>query len=540
MNDKALKARQWRIVELPLKAKTVHPHPFPDVRVTADFSGPAGEHYRIPGFLDGGNTWLIRFTPTTPGRWTYRTTCNITGDAGLHGRHGSLNVEPPAGDNPLYRHGGFLRVSPNKRHLTYTDGTPFFWLGDTWWFCPSDLMPFDSAFRMLIDKRRKQGFSVVQMAFLGRLTPKGTQSGITGEYGQLFADEVNTEYWHEVDRYLSYANESGILPVIGLGFHHGLDTTPLAKLKKLWAYVLARYGSHAVSWLICGEYNAAQVTDETGGVPSETDTKRCQKVLKLGQFIKDHDPYARAMTVHPWWYKQEGREAWTRPWHDFIMLQGGHEEQGPPPAFYTGIYHEATKPLLEGECTYEGIRGFPDTVVRHNAYKAIQCGSCGFTYGSHGLWYPNQDETDLTFNDWGPPIPWRAAAERPGAAQMTHLRACYEAVPWFKLAPVDAASVIAWTDKDCSSGLPPLAAAAGDECILVYLPARKKGVAPMRPVFIGGTSGMRYKLTLFNPRTGKSVETGQSPVGGGSTPLRALPDAGDWMLVFRAATAVKA
>jgi hypothetical protein len=86
-------------------------------------------------------------------------------DPGLHGQAGRFQVRPAAGDNPLYRHGGFLRVSGDGHSLTYTDGTPFFWLGDTWWFCPSDLVPIDgstnpqipSAYHHLLNVRKSQG-----------------------------------------------------------------------------------------------------------------------------------------------------------------------------------------------------------------------------------------------------------------------------------------------------------------------------------------------------------------------------------------------
>ena len=46
----------------------------------------------------------------------------------------SLHVTAYTGDNPLLKH-GFLRVSANKRHFEHADGTPFLWLGDTWWKC---------------------------------------------------------------------------------------------------------------------------------------------------------------------------------------------------------------------------------------------------------------------------------------------------------------------------------------------------------------------------------------------------------------------
>jgi hypothetical protein len=494
---------QWRVTTLTLTAATAHACPL-DVAVTTAFTGPDGNRLDIPAFYAGEGTWQVRFAPTAPGTWHYHTRC--AADDGLDGQAGMLEVAPAEGDNPLYRHGGFLRVGANLRHLTYADGTPFFWLGDTWWFCPSHLMPFDSSNRpeipsmycALIDLRAAQGYSVVHWAFLGT-------SGVGGMYADLYTGTFNAANWQDVDRYIAYANDAGIMPVIGLGFHHGLDSPTLEELQRVWAYVLARYGACAVSWLICGEYNLAS----HDGKYTETDEARIEKVLALGQFIKDHDPYHRAMTVHPWWYGGDQRQAWTQPWYDFILLQGGHGQSGPPAELYREVYADnPSLPLLEGEVTYEGIFGFSDAVVRRNAYKAIQSGSFGFTYGAHGLWYPTQDEQDDKFKDWGAPIPWWEAMRLPGAAHLQHLRRCYELVDWPALEPRDAEEVVV-TEREC------FAKADGDRTFVLYI-GPGEGDVTLKP------SG--YAITRFDPRTGETVDL--------QGPMPAL-DEQDWVVILR-------
>jgi len=163
-------------------------------------------------------------------------------DAGLAGQKGSFNALPPAGENALNKHGGILRVSDDRRHLTYSDGTPFFWLGDTWWCCPSDLVPIDgstkpgcaSAYKTLVNKRQEQGFTIVQMGFLGQELDKINALKSLPERTQ------DLSYWQQVDRYMDYANDAGIVPVIGLNFEVDLDAYSLDELKFLWYYVVAR------------------------------------------------------------------------------------------------------------------------------------------------------------------------------------------------------------------------------------------------------------------------------------------------------------
>jgi hypothetical protein len=346
-------------------------------------------------------------------------------DAGLHGKRGTFTALPANGDNPLHRHGGILRTSADGHSLTYADGTPFFWLGDTWWFCPSDLVPIDSstnpeipsAYKDMVQVRKRQGYTTVHMAFLG------TIDGVNPYHESLSGPSLNPAYWQKVDRYMDYANENGLVPILGMGWAGRPLST--ADWQILWRHLIARYGSHAVTFLVCGEYNV-RGTDEI-----------VDQTMDLAGYIKRTDPYHRAMTIHPWYYGADKRQAWDKPWYDFIMFQGGH---GEPPSLdiYLQSYRRTpTKPVIEGECQYEGIGKFTDDDVRNVAYRAMQSGCCGFTYGSQGLWYPTQNTEDKRNEKWGKPLVWWKAVRRPGAEQLGHMRRIYETVDWWALKPAN-------------------------------------------------------------------------------------------------------
>ncbi len=359
-------------------------------------------------------------------------------DAGLHGQTGTFTALPTEGDNPLYRHGGFLRTSGNGHYLTYADGTPFFWLGDTWWFCPSDSVPIDgssnpeipSAFYDMVGVRKAQGFTTIHMAFLGSM------DGVNPYTDAMRGPNLSPAYWQKVDRYMDYANANGLMPIIGMGWAGRPLTPPDWRL--LWRHMIARYGAHAVTWLICGEYNVRGVSDEL-----------LADNLALGQFIKDTDPYHRAMTVHPWAMGGDRRQAWDQPWYDFIMFQGGH---GPAPrtkTYLDAYARQPVRPVIEGECDYEGIAAFTDADIRNVAYRAIQSGTCGYTYGSQGLWYPTQNEEDKKTDNWGTPLVWWKALRRPGAVQLGYLRQLYASLDWWKLQPTpDAVKLLPPADAE--------------------------------------------------------------------------------------------
>jgi len=532
-------ARQYRMIERAVEADADPAASLDRDLFVSTWRGPDGATFRVPAFWDGGRTWRVRFTPIHPGRWTYRIVLAPEGGNAVDSKpvaEGKLDVQPagPDDENPLHRHGPFLKVAPGNRHLVYTDGAPFFWLGDTWWFCPSDLVPIDasnrpgvpSMYKALVDKRAAQRFTVLHMAFLGDIeTPVGKAT-----FRDLFGATINPAYWQQADRYIACANAKGLVPVIGFGFHQSLNAPGLDSLKRLWRYVLARYGAMGVTFLVCGEYNQASEKDGKRAF-HEQDERRVAKILQLGRFISAHDPWNRAMTVHPWWYRGDRRQAWDEPWYGFLMLQGGHPPAGPPAGFYLDLYRRSpAKPVLEGECTYEGIHGMTAGVVRRNAYKAIQAGCFGYTYGAHGLWYPTQNETDTKFDNWGTPVPWWRALEAPGANHMTHLRAVYERVDWWRLVPV-APGRIVWPKTD-GPRRDVWVKADGDGTVVVYWAACKKpSSAPL--LGLEGQGGT-YAVTVIDPRTGEATQQAEPVTSENSrVHLPAPPDTRDWVMILK-------
>ena len=55
-----------------------------------------------------------------------------------------------------------ILLSPEKTHLIYSDGTPFFYLADTWWFGMTKRLS-DIKFLKLLELRKKQGFTAIQI-----------------------------------------------------------------------------------------------------------------------------------------------------------------------------------------------------------------------------------------------------------------------------------------------------------------------------------------------------------------------------------------
>lgn len=519
---------QWQVVELTYSSKERYERPYEQVSLTCTFSGPENRTIRVEGFHDGENVWKVRFCPDTPGRWSWRSQCNQP-DEGLAEKSGIVEVTAAARDgNPLHEHGGLLKVSENRRYLTHTDGTPFFWLGDTWWWCPSNYVPIHgstnpeikSMFRHLIAKRQRQGFSIVHWASLGGFGPGADSNTFMRTRG---AAPFDGNYWKTYDLYVREANAAGIVPVIGFGFHVGLDAPSLEDLQFLWRYTVARYGAYSATWLICGEYN------QNGGKREE----RIEKILKLGAFIKQTDPYKRAMTVHPWYFKEETRDAWNCDWYDFIMWQGAHIAHGNVPP--TSTYRDSAKtgkPYLEGETQYEGIYGgkpqaVTDGDVRRCAWHALQSGCCGFTYGANGLWYPTQNRDDKTFvDDWGTVDPWWEAAEKPGPDQLRVMKRFYEKSDWFRYRPDWDSLVLEGEYRDA---IRPLLQIDDRGNAILYCP---EGSGKDRAVRVKMSNG-KYAASWFDPKNGEETRLDAITAENGILTVPNRPDDSDRVLTLR-------
>jgi len=167
-------AHVWEKVEITLTADKTYANPYTDVTVWADLEGP-GLKKRCYGFWDGGKTWRVRVTATTPGEWGW-TSGSEPIDPGLGGHSGRFTAaewsQQEKGENPLRR--GFLRATANGHAFQHADGTPFFLVGDTWWATPTLRYPWfeggkprplgpKAGFKDYVRFRRKQEFNCIAM-----------------------------------------------------------------------------------------------------------------------------------------------------------------------------------------------------------------------------------------------------------------------------------------------------------------------------------------------------------------------------------------
>jgi len=170
-------------------------------------------------------------------------------------------------------------------------------------------------------------------------------------------------------------------------------------------------------------------------------------------------------------------------------------------ACYAGYYDFIpTRPLLETEAMYErvdcgGVNTTDD--ARQSAWKAMLCGSAGYTYGGAGIWALKWDATDTNWKEYNHAIDsWHAGMAMPGVAQMTLMKNFFTALPWPDLTPRFNDPVWAeWTDPE--------------RCVLATIENQLFLAYCYGETATGKLKGLDHKATYsaqwFDPHTGHST-----------------------------------
>jgi hypothetical protein len=433
-----------QVLEQTFTSEKRYADPFNDVEVTVQVTRPDGKRQDVPAFWAGGQMWKVRYASEKPGKYTYRSTCTDASNAALNGATGSFEISGYRGSNPLYKHGP-VRIAGDRRHFEYADGTPFFWLGDTWWMSLTKRLHWPEEFQQLSSDRVKKGYTVIQIvAGLYPDMPPFDERGAneagfpwTKDYGQ-----INPEYFDLADRRIQSLVDSGLSPCIVGAWGYFMPWMGVEKLDKHWRYLVARYGAYPVFWCVAGEANLPYYL--TKGFPFD-DREQVKGWTKVASYIKSIDPYHRPLSIHPTGLgKLDARHAIDEvSLLDFDMLQTGHGDRSSLPptvdaarAAYAGIPH---MPYLNSEVCYEGIlNSCHDDVQRLMFWSCMLSGAAGHTYGANGIWQLNRRDKAYGNSPHGGnygPTPWDVAMNLPGSGQLGRSKAFLMRLPWTKFEP---------------------------------------------------------------------------------------------------------
>lgn len=506
-------AEQWTVFETSFASGRHYANPFLDVEVDVTFR-QGDQRWKVPAFWGGDDTWVVRFAPPVQGDYDFQVTCSDPANAALNEACGVLRVAAYTGDNPLLRH-GFVRVAADARHFEHADGTPFLWLGDTWWKNLCKRMTWDG-FRALAADRKAKGFTVVQIVCGPYPDEAMLESRWENEGGKPYQTAdfsvVNPASFEFTDRRIEHLVDAGIVPVIfgGWGRPQAGGKSTLAQVgldgfKRHWRNVIARYGALPVIWAVGGE-----AKDSYG------------PWAELARYVKATDPYRHPLTYHAPAHPRQAIK--DNDVFDFDMVGIGHD------GFRTAaqslemmrscLSRTPVRPALCGEACYEGHMqtNFQD-LQRHLFWSFMLSGAAGHTYGAAGVWHAGVDGDpgiDPVY-DW---TTWREGMNYPGSTQLGLGKRLLERYPWsrFEVHPE-------WAEEDCfAAGIP-------GKVRFIYRP--KRGLYDWKGVVVKGLEpDVRYAGFYFDPATGRRFDQGVIHAPAGDYVSRRLPSPQDWLLVL--------
>jgi len=451
----------WQRWEHALTSTRNYGNPYAEATLRVIYTGPAGQTIRAFGFWDGGDTFRIRCAFPVPGMWKWETECSDAANTGLHKQRGTVEVTPYRGDDPLYRH-GFLKVSDNRRYLSYNDNTPFLWLGDTAWAVPQRAS--NEEWDAYIADRANKHFTLLQVA------PAPKWAGEHDRRGERpFTDEAcsqwNPAYWQSFERKIQRANEMGLV-VLMVGLMEPVDRYPKAAEACLFARnIVARLFGNFVIFSPSFDSEFMPLADEVGQAAREATA-------------------VHLITQHPGtpWNQPTptiSDKYYDEPYLDIAGVQtghnGGHLDWCAHHAIEWNLHlyrHEPHKPIINLEAMYDaqGEKGWQAVDARSLAWRTWLSGAMGYTYGAGDLppkvpqgsgavwkWVTDPEKYDY----------WKKALQWDSAFQMQYLHDFLAAIEWWRLEP--AHELIRNQPDDVISRMV-LAKTAVNDLAVAYLP----------------------------------------------------------------------
>jgi hypothetical protein len=440
-------ADQKTFTQITFTSSKPYADPFNEVELDVVFTTPSGKEIRVPGYWAGGDTWCARYASAEAGDHTFTTICSDITNASLHGQKGSASVKPYTGDNPLLKHGP-IRVAADKRHFEHADGTPFFWLGDTWWMGLCNRLTFDD-FKTLAADRKAKGFNVVQIVAglypdMFPFDPRGAnEAGYPWEKDYA---RINPAYFDAADKRIEHLVEQGISPCIVGAWGYFMPWMGVKKAEQHWRYLIARYGAMPVTWCAAGEANLNWYLAKPFPID---DRKQVTDWTQVMRYIRATDGFHRPLTIHPTGLGRLSARHATDDVAllDFDMLQTPHGERAavePTVATVRQSYaDQPIMPVINGEASYERLMDSIGTEwTRMMFWLCMTNGAAGHTYGANGIWQVNRKGAPHGPSPHHPAgsvgygkIPWDEAMNLPGSTHVALGKKLFTELPWTRFEP---------------------------------------------------------------------------------------------------------
>lgn len=401
---------------------------------------------------------------------------------------------------------GPIQIHPDHRFLMTSEKEPFFWMADTAWELFHRLDKQEAI--MYLDKRKEQGFNVVQAVVLAELDGINTPNA-NGDlpFTDLAKWKYNEAYFQHIDLILDLAMQRDIhialLPTWGDKlFKHSWGIGPeIFNPKNAYDYgkwIGNRYKDRKnLIWVLGGDRNPRENSEDI-----EVWNQMAKGILET------QNPTNKILiTFHPQPMEPGGSSVWFHEadWLDFNMHQTGHCPNYPTYSRITYDYQlSPTKPTIDGEPMYEEHPkcfnakelGYSEaTDIRKIMYWNVFAGAAGQTYGCHAVWQMyDLDKAPIN----APLKPWHQSLDLEVANQVKHLKNLMLSRPYFDRIPDQR--LIAENQEEDETLVVATKSRSGDYAFF-YFPTGKS----IR-LDLSGLKNQKLRFSWYDPRTGVTLD----------------------------------
>lgn len=425
---------------------------------------------------------------------------------------------------------GELQIAPGGRYFQYSDGRPFFWLGDTAWLLFKRLNREEA--ETYLQDRRSKGFNVIQAMVLHSaddVNAYGAAALIDQDPGRPRTLPDENDFWDHVDWIVDRAAEKGLYVgmVAAWGSIARSGKLNEGNVEAYTRFLAERYGDRPnIIWLTGGDTRGDR----------ETAVWR-----RMGELFHELDPDA-LVTFHPFGRTQSSTWFHAEPWLDFNMFQSGHrryDQDDTPEAKGEDNWRyvdedramQPPKPTLDGEPSYEGVpQGLHDPAepfwtdddARRYAWWSVFAGAAGHTYGHSAVMQMHSATHGK--GAYGVRETWQEAIRAPGAEQMQHLKSLMLSRSYFDRVP-DPSLIVGENGERYDRVM----ATRGPDYAYLYTYSGRAFSVRM-----GALPGAKVRASWYDPRTGAGREIGEIDNAGTALfdPPGEPAPGNDWALVL--------
>ena len=451
-------------------------------------------------------------------------------------------------------------VHPEGHFLSGSDGSPFFWLGDTAWQLIQGTTRDECSY--YLQARARQGYTVILTVVLaeGGGVREPTTTGLL-PFADMDPKRPNEAFFDRVVEIVDEAGKLGLYVALVPAWGDKL-TAPWGSGPRLFRNdnldVATQYGNYLagklksrtnVLWILGGDRpprlrgTKNEYLTKLGveaGFPPDQDWTPIWRAMAAG--LRDGGEGTPTIVYHP----QGGIESSSfflenEAWLSINGMQSGHGD-GHDVAVWEMIARDYAmsprRPTLDLEPNYEdhpynpwprwdpATGYFRDHDVRKQVYRSVFAGGCGVTYGHHAVWqFANKRQEVINHADRD----WVNAMDRPAGRQMGFLRSLMESRPYFRRIP-DQLLIVG----DAGEGARHMQATRDREgsYAFVYFPVSDQKAT----LDLGRLKATHLRAWWFDTRTGIATRI-DAPVVAEKQEFRSPPYGPDWVLVVEDADA---